>query len=550
MLKPYYKDEWVKHYCSDALKVLPDLLDESIDLLCTDPPYGISFMGKDWDKALPDKRIWRECLRVLKPGAFAFVMSIPRQDCLSRMIVSLEDVGFLVNFTPIFWTYASGFPKAQNIGKAVDKRCGISVSWFGKWLKDWRTERGISQKEIAKLFPSKTGGLTGCVANWELGLNIPTPQEFTTICRHYNLPFESIEEVEREAIGIQKHKGNIGYENEDYNFKPNERLITKPATSQAKVLDGSYGGFQPKPAVEVILVCMKPLSETTFVDQALKNRKGITWLDDGRIPYDGEIPNMGGRKTAKMGGNQPYGFKIEGRPDTPNIFGRFPANLLVSDDVLNDGRVINTHSTGKHCPADYRRNWIGQNFGGVDYQYQGDSGSFSRYFDLDKWAQKTFPFLIVPKASKGEKNKGISGIEAELGHNRFDICGNCGGYILQNPDRPSACLCENPLRQHNKVKGNYHPTVKPVKLMSYLVTLGSRAGDIVIDPFMGSGTTPLACKLLNRKCIGIEILEEYCHIAATRCSQAVFDLSSTGISGSYDTTPSDANRQPTLLEED
>ncbi|KKL13140.1 hypothetical protein LCGC14_2528710, partial [marine sediment metagenome] len=64
--------------------------------------------------------------------------------------------------------------------------------------------------------------------------------------------------------------------------------ITTSSTPQAKVLDGSYGGFQPKPAVEVIIVAMKPLSEKTFVDQALKNRKGITWLDNGRMPYDGE----------------------------------------------------------------------------------------------------------------------------------------------------------------------------------------------------------------------------------------------------------------------
>jgi len=86
---------------------------------------SIGFMGKDWDKALPDKRVWQECLRVLKDGAFAFVMSIPRADCLSRMIISLEDAGFNVNFTPIFWAYASGFPKAQNIGKMVDKRLGL-----------------------------------------------------------------------------------------------------------------------------------------------------------------------------------------------------------------------------------------------------------------------------------------------------------------------------------------------------------------------------------------------------------------------------------------
>ncbi|MGC8580669.1 MAG: hypothetical protein ACP5MB_11550, partial [bacterium] len=66
------------------------------------------------------------------------------------------------------------------------------------------------------------------------------------------------------------------------------------ATPEAKALDGSYGGFQPKPAIEVIIVSMKPLSEKSYVDQALKNRKGITWLEDCRIPFKHEDTPQGG----------------------------------------------------------------------------------------------------------------------------------------------------------------------------------------------------------------------------------------------------------------
>ena len=63
---------------------------------------------------------------------------------------------------------------------------------------------------------------------------------------------------------------------------------------------------------------------------------------------------------------------------------------------------------------------------------------------------------------------------------------------------------------------NVHPTVKPLSLMSYLVTLGSREGDVVLDPFVGSGTTAIACELLNRKWIGIELCKEYAEIARAR----------------------------------
>ncbi len=505
-MKPYYSDEWVTQYCSSAVDVLPGIESDSIDLLCTDPPYGIGFMGKDWDKALPDKTIWAECLRVLKPGAFAFVMSIPRSDCLSRMIISLEDAGFRTNFTPIYWAYASGFPKAQNIGKAVDKRGGVSVSWFGKWLKEWRLEKGITQKEIAKLFPSKTGGLTGCVANWELGYNIPTPGEFTTICRHFNLPFESIEEAEREVLGIERMRAK---QNWCPTSQDNNTYITKPQTPQAKALDGSYGGFQPKPAVEVIIVCMKPLSEKTFVDQALKNGHGVTWLDDCRIPYESE----GDKSTAEYNhkGNERFKGKkqIFGSDMSQNLTvnfqlsGRFPANLLVSDDVLNDGRITRSRASDYNWDESNNNNptHIAHNIkSGIHY---GDSGSFSRYFDLDKCQ-----FFIVPKASKSEKNKGCEGLpDKEL---------FTKGHGNQEEDDVT--------KRFRTMTKNNHPTVKPLKLMSYLITLGSRAGDVILDPFGGSGTTALASKLLGRKCITAEIDEKYCEIALKRCSQGVMEL--------------------------
>ncbi|GAG75310.1 unnamed protein product, partial [marine sediment metagenome] len=114
--------------------------------------------------------------------------------------------------------------------------------------------------------------------------------------------------------------------------------LTYPFTLKAKLLSGSYSGFQPKPAVEVILVAMKPLSEKNYVNQALKDGKGITWLDDGRIPYKGKNDFViahhnkhlkeKDKSTGIFGATNGFGLL------NPNISqGRFPANLLVSDDV-------------------------------------------------------------------------------------------------------------------------------------------------------------------------------------------------------------------------
>ena len=107
---------------------------------------------------------------------------------------------------------------------------------------------------------------------------------------------------------------------------------------------------------------------------------------------------------------------------------------------------------------------------------RGDTGTFSRYFDLDAWwealpesARKTFPFLVVPKPSKAEKGKDCK-----------------------------------------------HPTVKPVKLMSYLIAIGSRPGDLILDPFMGSGTTLVAAKTMGRRAVGVDNDGECIPVAEAR----------------------------------
>ncbi len=285
--------------------------------------------------------------------------------------------------------------------------------------------------------------------------------------------------------------------------------ITAPSTPQAKALDGSYGGFQPKPAVEIIIVAMKPLSEKTFVDQALKNNKGITWLDDGRIPYESEgDKSITQNKMSRQDSHSQFydhslmGNNVLDRVKQMDYSGRFPANLLVSDDVLNDGKV--SKGSGGNKIEGTEAFYKGSGIGGKHCEPIPDSGSFSRYFDLDKWWAKTFPFLIVPKASKSEKNKGL------------DI-------LKTNNTRVNAPRSSEEEKFTTHLRNN-HPTVKPLKLMSYLITLGSHPGDIVLDPFGGSGTTALASKLLGRYCIGIEIEEKYCEIAAKRCSQSVMEL--------------------------
>jgi site-specific DNA-methyltransferase (adenine-specific) len=434
----------------DALEKLKDLEKESIDCICCDPPYGYSFMGKDWDKVLPDKKIWKECLRVLKPGGFAFIMSAPRQDVLSRMMINLEDVGFRTDFTSIYWTYASGFPKAHNIAKTIDKRNGKSGKVVGK-----------------------------------------NPNH-------------------RKIIEDGKGYGSV----EMLHYTGDGR-ITEPESEQAKKYNGAYGGFQPKPATEIIIVVMKPIDKS-FVDQALENGKGITWLDDCRIPYQNENDKEKNTNFDRYKGmenseaitltDKHLRQKFEDRQqecEERAENGRFPANLLVSDDMLNDGRNYKTGDISKNYNMSSSIWGNGANKE-TNARHTGDSGSFSRYFSLDEWfkqnlpedVKKTYPYLIVPKASKSEKNMGLD----EKQYTRKCRWNNAGEWK----------------NLETKQYGNNHPTVKPIKLFAYLITMGSREGDTILDPFMGSGTTGIAAKLLNRDFIGIELSQEYIDIAEPR----------------------------------
>jgi len=163
----------------------------------------------------------------------------------------------------------------------------------------------------------------------------------------------------RDILSVQERKGNpivtqgVGGER---NRRPwMEKQIaeygclvdikTESKTSEAKTLDGSYAGFQQKPAVEVIIVAMKPLSEKTYVDQALANKKGVTWLDEGRIPYESAGDKGKARWGTKNGSNPIHGGGTTndfGKNILASPQGRFPANLLVSSfidldiDALSD----------------------------------------------------------------------------------------------------------------------------------------------------------------------------------------------------------------------
>ena len=108
--------------CGDCVEILRSFPDNSIDSIVCDPPYGIGFMGKDWDHSVPTEEWARECLRVLKPGGHLVAFGATR--AIHRMVCALEDEKFEIRDL-VTWLYFSGFPKSMDISKQIDKMKGV-----------------------------------------------------------------------------------------------------------------------------------------------------------------------------------------------------------------------------------------------------------------------------------------------------------------------------------------------------------------------------------------------------------------------------------------
>jgi site-specific DNA-methyltransferase (adenine-specific) len=305
-MKPFWSDGERTIYHSDCLPVLREMEAESVDLVLTDPPYALTggsrngsrrvndpskpqgrhnlaprgFMGKEWDGSLADPAVWEECLRVLKPGGFAFVFMTTRGDSLWRTLRDLEESGFDVSFSTMAWYYLSGFPKAHDIGKAVDRAAGAEREVVGE------SEHSANRCETTFHGAEYKGGWT------------------------------------TEAEG--------------------PRETTAPSTPLAQQWDGWKAGRQAlKPAWEAIVVAQKPLSEKTYAANVVKHGTGAFNVDAARVPFEADGDSASNPMVRNARGciphrnTRPSAFTS---PDAPivtgSIEGRFPANLVVTGGAL------------------------------------------------------------------------------------------------------------------------------------------------------------------------------------------------------------------------
>lgn len=281
-------------------------------------------------------------------------------------------------------------------------------------------------------------------------------------------------------------------------------------------------GSALKPAVEPITIARKPISEKTLVDNFVKWGVGGINIDQCRVGLIDGVDDSQLRTMNRSAKSEENGWGMNQKSgDNPQVVspqGRFPANLIHdgSDEVLDLFPNTGKSSGGGKASAstnEGRRN-LGYGFGKRDDLPDvigfGDSGSAARFF-------------YCAKASKSERNMGCDGLEekskTEEYAGRDTRCSVCGKFFLSTTN-PCECSEEEfgakSTRIQNPTNKNNHPTVKPIALMEYLIKLVSREGHTILDPFMGSGSTGIACKKLNRHFIGIEREPDYITIAENR----------------------------------
>jgi DNA modification methylase len=540
-----------KIYQGDCIEVMRTFPDNSIDTIITDPPYGLEFMGKKWDYDVPAVELWKEALRVLKPGGTALIFAGSRTQ--HRMAVNVEDAGFILKDC-IMWLYGSGFPKATDISKQLDKNNGLDSKkqkelreYIRKcWKESGKTaiEIKIATKDSLKgggRFSNYVGNV-GCV---------PTMKDWNILKGELSMDdrFDNfIAEAEREITGTRRQRANSSSSKIKMNTSVGDvEEITKPSTPEAKQWSG-WKSHGLKPAYEPILVAMKP-NDGTYANNALKHGVSGLNIDGGRIEAGEEHI-----KNCKRSGGKRSGFMVSELKAEAHPQGRFPANIILEclcDEVIEGDEIGNGAyprlkkeftgesnitfrgaeereerqnikekaqiHTNPECPAKMldeqsgesksiqtkRGDGIGKGFHGSSSEHNterghNDKGGASRFF-------------YVAKASKAERNAGCEGLEEKRGGMR-----NASGRVVGG----QKSLDTGDAYSEPRLTKNNHPTVKPLALMEYLCTLTKTpTGGIVLDPFLGSGTTALAAQNTGRSYIGIEKEKEYIRIAEARLAQ-------------------------------
>lgn len=471
--------------------VLTAIADATFDSCVTDPPYELTsarpggrsdatkgkvmggFMGMKWDGSgiAFNVDLWREVYRVLKPGAHLLAFGGTRT--YHRMVCAIEDAGFEIR-DQIQWIYGSGFPKSLDVSKAIDKMHGV-------------------EREVVGI---------GTVTGARKGSTIDDGNGYT--------PGRTFQ-----------------------NSEPVQNLITAPATDDAKTWNG--WGSALKPANEPIVLARKPLDKGLNIAQnVLRHGTGAINIDGCRVEIDSDdrLQKVGTYGPDRKNGSGMFikkGKGIYGRegevsadrrytdngstnfaakpgPRGGDEKGRFPANVIHdgSPEVLDHFPYQQSGANPTRRGSPKFRNTYSTFEGQEECEPArgAEEGSAARFF-------------YCAKADKSDRNHGLDGMTPK--HIRRDDGQPYG--MNTNTHRPDGSE-----RKPVPPQQNHHPTVKPTDLMRYLCRLITPPGGLILDPFLGSGSTAKAALMERFRIVGIEMNREYLDIARNRLNEIQISL--------------------------
>lgn len=504
MTNPYYADDAVSVWHGDCLDVMRGMADNTVDAVVTDPPYGLEFMGKDWDRfsgavtdrdfkgfvlsqqrtrnvKCPDCGKWAydhpgrlcecggirrvqgtayqqwcqqwatEVLRILKPGGHLLAFGGTRTS--HRLAVAIEDAGFEIRDT-IAWLYGSGFPKSLDVGKAIDRRGGVMVDFaeFRDACRAAMQTRNITIKDISEAL---NNFMTSHYFTLGSQPAVPNLRDYRIIRDMLGLGDQFDElfaaEAERQILGksdtLLGRRSGIGNATEGHytvgGTKAEAYDVTAPATEDARRWNG--WGTALKPAHEPIIVARKPLQGSVAAN-VLRWGTGAINIDAGRVettqrPARKKLP-ADHQSTSIFGQNTGFSGMAIGTTD----LGRWPPNVALDDTQAAqlDRETGNLPSQRTRAEPAKGTSLTDSHLGSLNAvrsnEYLGQDGGASRFFPT---------FKYEPKAPPDERPK------------------------IRRADGTTEA----------------HPTTKPVDLIRWLICLVTPPGGLILDPFAGSGTT-------------------------------------------------------------
>lgn len=470
------------------------LEDNSVDSIVTDPPYGLSFMGKKWDYDVPSKEIWQEAFRVLKHGGH--LLSFGGTRTYHRLVVNIEDAGFEIRDC-IQWLYGSGFPKSHNIKEGDFKG-------FGTALKPANEPICVARKPLEKGLTVAENVLkygTGAI-NVD-GSRISTGGEVVWKVPESDKVSDSLMCFDKPGAGSDsmfKNKG--GREGNTQGRWPANIIFDEEAAAMLDEQSGQFAGS---------------------IGRANRKSAGEYNASNFKVGVvtETEVKDFGGAsrffyvaKASKRERNE--GLDSKDLIWESEAWEKQDLNLLmenirqlvkdISVDITTEESKWNTELCGSQSTDQLQT--------GLTYTISTVSKLITELKTSNAFQNSTTRENIRDAIKTIEVN-GLSLVESVAIINQLlpsitnektaSVLGVVHALLLTlSKIRDAAKTC------------NFHSTVKPIKLMEYLIKLVTPPNGTVLDPFMGSGSTGVAAKNLGFNFTGIEMNEEYFQIAQKR----------------------------------